>query len=163
MLNIDPWDILETVANLLILFFLLRKFLFKPVIMVMDKRQNMINEDIQSAQQAKEQAEELKRQYEEQIADIKTEADKITDSAVERAEIRSRRIIDDARNESQKIIAQAHEATERERAEILGSAKEEIADLAVMAAARIMEKNIDEQSNLVYARQLLEEVGAADE
>lgn len=163
MLNIDPWDILETVANLLILFFLLRKFLFKPVIMVMDKRQNMINEDIQSAQEAKAQAEELKRQYEEQIADIKTEADKITDSAVERAEIRSRRIIDDARNESQKIIAQAHEATERERAEILGSAKEEIADLAVMAAARIMEKNIDEQSNLVYARQLLEEVGAADE
>ncbi len=163
MLNIDIWDILWTVINLLILFALLKKFLFKPVIRVMEKRESMINEDIEKAKNAKEEAEAVKQKYETELAGISAEADKITEEAVARAQIRSGKIISEAKADADKMIAQARETAQRERTEAIESAKEEIADLAVMAAARIMEKNIDEQSNLVYARELLDEVGGADE
>ena len=71
MLNIDVWDIVWTVVNLLLFFVLLRIFLFKPVMKVMDEREQMIRDDLDSAQAAKEESEALKAKYETELAGAK--------------------------------------------------------------------------------------------
>ena len=61
MLNINIWDIVWTVVNLLLFFVLLRIFLFKPVLKVMNEREQKIRDDLDGAQAAREESEELRR------------------------------------------------------------------------------------------------------
>ena len=160
MLNVNIWDILWTVINLLVFFLLLRRFLFKPVVEMMERREQIIQDDLNSAKTAKEESEELRAKYEAELADAHKEAVKIANTAKKRAEAESAEIIADAHKEAESLISNAQAAIERDREEAIDSARSEIAGLAVMAASRVIAKNIDEDSNREYAEQLLAEVGA---
>jgi F-type H+-transporting ATPase subunit b len=160
MMNINPWDILWTVVNLLILFLLLKKFLFGRVTAMMDRRAQMIQNDLESAKQAKEESEQLKEKYEAELKDAHTEAVKITAEAKQRADKESVKIINEAHDEAAHIISDAEKVIEREREDAVAAAKEQIAGLAVMAASQVLAKNIDEESNREFAERLLAEVGA---
>jgi F-type H+-transporting ATPase subunit b len=160
MMNINPWDILWTVVNLLILFLLLKKFLFGRVTAMMDRRAQMIQDDLESAKQAKEESEQLKEKYEDELKDAHTEAVRITTAAKQRADKDAVQIINDAHEEAAQIISDAQKTIDHEREEAICAAREEIAGLAVMAASQVLAKNIDEASNREFAEQLLSEVGA---
>lgn len=163
MLNINVWDILWTVINLLIFYLLLRKFLFKPVLGMMERREQMIKDDFDKAKKASEEAEQIKAEYESKLSEAEAEAVKITTTAKQRADKESAEIVEDARAEAAHIIADAQKTIERDREAAMSAAKEQIAGLAVMAASRVLEKNIDEESNREFAEQLLAEVGAENE
>lgn len=160
MLNIDPWDILWMIINLLVLFLLLKRFLFGPVVRMMDRRAQMIQDDLDSAKQAKEESEQLKEKYEAELRDAHQEAVKITTTAKQRADKESADLISEAHAEAAQIIADARKTIDREREEAVCAAREQIAGLAVMAASQVLAKNIDEESNREFAEQLLSEVGA---
>jgi F-type H+-transporting ATPase subunit b len=163
MLNINVWDILWTVINLLIFYLLLRKFLFKPVLGMMERREQMIKDDFDKAKKASDEAEQIKAEYESKLSEAEAEAVKITTTAKQRADKESAEIVEDARAEAAHIIADAQKTIERDREAAMSAAKEQIAGLAVMAASRVLEKNIDEESNREFAEQLLAEVGAENE
>ena len=163
MLNINVWDILWTVINLLIFYLLLRKFLFKPVLSMMERREQMIKDDLDKAKKASEEAEQMKAEYETKLQEAQAEAVKIATTAKQRADRESAEIVEDARAEAAHIIEDAQKTIERDREAAMSSAKEQIAGLAVMAASRVLEKNIDEESNRNFAEQLLAEVGAENE
>ena len=163
MLNINVWDILWTVINLLIFYLLLRKFLFKPVLGMMERREQMIKDDLDNAKKASEEAEQIKAEYEAKLSEAQAEAVKITTTAKQRADKESAEIVEDAKEEAAHLIADAQKTIERDRDAALSAAKEQIAGLAVMAASRVLEKNIDEESNREFAEQLLAEVGAENE
>ncbi len=163
MLNINGWDILWTVINLLIFYILLRRFLFKPVLGMMERREQMIKDDLDKAKKASEEAEQMKAEYETKLQEAQAEAVKIATTAKQRADRESAEIVEDARAEAAHIIEDAQKTIERDREAAMSSAKEQIAGLAVMAASRVLEKNIDEESNRSFAEQLLAEVGAENE
>lgn len=163
MLNINPWDILWTVINLLVLFLLLKRFLFKPVIAMMDRRAAMIQDDIDRAKATKEEAEQLKTKYEGELKDAQQQAADITAKARKRAEADYNKIIESARTDAVAMITDAEKTIAQEQEKAVSAAKEQIADLAVLAAAQVISKNIDKESNLVYAEQILSEVGASNE
>ena len=160
MLNIDVWDIVWTVVNLLLFFVLLRVFLFKPVMKVMDEREQMIRDDIDSAQAAKEESEELRAKYETELAGAHDEALRIRSEAQESAAKEKAEIIAEAHAEAAELIADAKKTIEHDRREAIESAHDEIAGLAVLAASRVVSRIIDEDSNREYAEQILAEVGA---
>ena len=160
MLNINIWDILWTVINLLVFYLLLRKFLFKPVLGMLERREQMIKDDLDKAKKASDEAKELKAKYEAELSSAHAEAAKIANTAKQRAEKDSAEMIADARAEAAHIIADAQKTIERDRAAAVESAREEIAGLAVMAASRVLERNIDDESNRRFAEQVLAEVGA---
>ena len=81
MLNINIWDIVWTIVNLLLFFVLLRVFLFKPVLKVMNEREQKIKDDLDGAQTAREESEELKAQYDAELANVHDEADRIRSNA----------------------------------------------------------------------------------
>lgn len=147
MLKFEFWSIFEAVANVLILFVLLRIFLFKPLNKIRDERTRTVQDNLDSAEKAKTEAEELRQQYEDSISEAKEKANQIIMKAHENAESERSAIIRKSQEEAEKIVADADKAIENERKRVLRQAQSEIADLAIEAASKIIGENVDDEKN----------------
>ncbi len=159
MLKFEFWNIFWTVFNVLLLFVLLRIFLFKPINKMLDDRTQAIQKDYDDAERARKEAEELKSQYETSLGEAKEEATKILRTAHEEAENEREAIIRKSHEEAENIVAAAGETIENERKRVIRQAHSEIADLAVEAASKIVGANLDDEKN----RKLVDEFLSTEE
>ena len=136
MLSIDPWNILWTVVNLLVLYLVFKKFLFKPVMKVINAREDMIKQQFDGAKKSQEDA--LKASYDEKIESAKAEADEIIVNARNRAQEEHEAALEKTRKETEVMLekAKADIATEKEKA--TEAAQADIARLALIAARKIV-------------------------
>ncbi len=139
MLSLDVWNLLFTVINVLVLYLLMKKFLFKPVLAVLEKRKEMIAANMEEARKSQQEAEELKADYEERLSAAKEEAQQIVHNARELAEQERTGILEKTRAESEQMIEKAKAVIVSEQEQAQQEAKEEIAKLAVLAARKIIE------------------------
>ena len=137
MLSIDPWNILWTVVNLLVLYLVFKKFLFKPVMKVINAREDMIKQQFDGAKKSQEEADALKASYDEKIESAKIEADEIIVNARNRAQEEHEAAWKDQK-ETEVMLekAKADIATEKEKA--TEAAQADIARLALIAARKIV-------------------------
>ncbi|MDO5558842.1 MAG: F0F1 ATP synthase subunit B [Oscillospiraceae bacterium] len=142
MLKLD-WNIIWTVVNLLILFFFLKKFLFKKVLNIMEQRRSMVEASFAEADNAKKQAEEIKEQYEENLKNADKEAASIIASAKERAAELHDKSVEQTRHETDKMIEEANRVISLEHEKALRNSKQEIACLAVAVASKIIADKAD--------------------
>ena len=147
MLDFQFWSIFEAVVNFLILFVLLRLILFKRINKMKADRTRTIQNNLDSAEKAKAEAEELRQQYEDSISDAKEKANSIIMKAHEDAESERAAIIKKSQEEAEKIVADADKTIENERKRVLRQAQSEIADLAIEAASKIIGENVDDEKN----------------
>ncbi|MBR6968241.1 MAG: F0F1 ATP synthase subunit B [Ruminococcus sp.] len=147
MLDFQFWSIFEAVVNLVILFILLRIFLFKPINKIKADRTRTIQNDLDSAEKAKAEAEELRQQYEDSISEAKEKANNIIMKAHEDAESERAAIIKKSQEEAEKIVSEADKTIENERKRVLRQAQSQIADLAIEAASKIIGENVDDEKN----------------
>ncbi len=147
MLDFQFWSIFEAVVNLVILFILLRIFLFKPLNKMKADRTRTIQDNLDSAEKAKEEAEELRQQYEDSISEAKEKANQIIMKAHEDAESERAAIIKKSQEEAEKIVSEADRTIENERKRVLRQAQSQIADLAIEAASKIIGENVDDEKN----------------
>lgn len=147
MLKFEFWSILELIINLLILFVLLRIFLFKRINKMKDDRTRTIQNDLDSAQKAREEAEELRQRYESSISEAKEKANEIIVKAHEEAESERTAIIKKSQEEAEQIVAAADKTIESKRKQVLRQAQSQIADLAIEAASKIIGENVDDEKN----------------
>lgn len=159
MLNFDFWSIFWAVLNILILFILLRIFLFKPINKMLDSRTQSIQKDIDDAERAKKDAEELRQQYEDSISSAKEQAEEIRKEAHEKAESERAAIIRKSHEEADEIVSAASETIENERKRVIQQAHTQIADLAIEAASKVVGANLDDEKN----RRLVDEFLASEE
>lgn len=147
MLDFNFWSIFWSVLNIIILFIVLRIFLFKPMRKIMDERTRLIQDDLDAAKKSKDDADEMKRQYEESIGNAKKEAHDIIVKAHDDAEAERAAIIQRSQEEADQIVANAGKTIENERKMVLRQAQTEIADLAIEAASKIIGENLDDEKN----------------
>ena len=159
MLKFEFWSIFEAVANIIILFILLRIFLFKPVSKMMNERTQSIQKDIDDAEKARQEAEELRRQYSDTISEAKEEASRIIMKAHDDAETERSNIIQKSHEEADEIVSAASETIENERRRVLQQAQSQIADLAIEAASKIVGENLDDEKNRKLVDAFLSEEG----
>ena len=138
MLNLDPWNILFTVINLLIFFLIIKFFLLKPIKKVMDEREQMIKDDFDSAAKTKKEAEELKSEYENDLKTAKDKASQITSEAKKTAELQKNNIIDSANNQAKQIVDKAQKDASLEYDRTMAVLESEIASLALVAAEKVV-------------------------
>lgn len=160
MLKLD-WNLLWTVVNLIILFLLLKKFLFGPVCKIMDEREAKIKADLDTAKEEKEKAKKIREDYEKSIKGAREEATEITKAAKARAEKSAENTVKEAKEQSAKIIKEAQASAVKCKEQALQEAQSEIARLAIMTAGKVAEKNIDAADDEAFAKEFLREVGAA--
>lgn len=157
MLDFDFWSIFWAVLNILILFLLLRIFLFKPINKMLDDRTQSIQKDIDNAERAKKEAEELRQQYADSINSAKEEAEEIRKDAHEKAENERAAIIRKSHEEADEIVSAASETIENERKRVIQQAHTQIADLAIEAASKVVGANLDDEKNRKLVDEFLAE------
>lgn len=159
MLDIDIWNIAFTVVNLLVLVFLMKRILFKPITKIMEERTQQVKKQMDDAEQAKQEAQQLKSEYEKNVSGAKLEASRIIDNAKKRAgEIESQSQAQ-AQAQANRIIAQANMQIQQEKELAISQAQSQIAQVAIAAASRVMQANADNQSSYDAIDEYLNEVG----
>lgn len=150
-LGVNPWTALFTLANTVTLFIVLKKNLFKPVMKMIEDRQNEIDDMYRKADDSKQQAEALQAQYEEKFAAATQEAERIVKEAVHRGHDREAEIIRAANEEASAIREKASADIAQEKKKAVAEAKGEISDLALEIAEKVIEKSLDsgDQKRLV--------------
>ena len=140
--SIDTWTMIFTWANLLILFLLLKKFLFKPVTKILDERAEEIENSYKQAEETNDKALSLKSEYEEKLL-----ADGIIKSAVETADRRSESIVNEANEKVRYIMEKSQKQIEQDKQNAVTDAKREIASMAVDAAEKIIGKKLTDSDD----------------
>lgn len=143
-LNIDWQQILLHLLNFVILFAILYFLLYKPVKNFMEKRKAAYQEMDDQAHQAKAEAEELKAQYEEQLAGADAEIQEMKQAAAETAEQQAKGIREKAQDDAQEILSRAKKQAEAERDRIVDEAGNTITEMAKEAAEKAIFKSTSE-------------------
>lgn len=161
MLIPDKYTFILVAINLIILYFFMKKFLFKPVTTFMENRKNSIEKALNDAEQAKVEVAEARKNYEEQIKSIKEDSDRLLSEARTRASQEYDEIIETAKKDALAIIEKGREEAERQREEMLLEVRQQIAVLAISAATQVVQANMDTDTNRSLVEKFLDEAGAA--
>lgn len=155
------FHIIYTVIDLLLLFILLRIFLFKPVIGMIEKRKAMIADSLSDADKASADAQALKKQYEDSLKNAKQESYQIVTEANDRAKVQYNQVISKANEDAARIMQQANEAAVADREKLMKDAKAELADVALAAASKLLGTTVDPSANRAMLDAFLAEAGDA--
>ncbi|WP_312047921.1 F0F1 ATP synthase subunit B [Anaerotignum sp.] len=161
MFHVELSYIIVSIINILVLFLFLKVFLFQRVGAVIEKRQRTIESSLQDADLKKSEAYQLKQDYENDIKEAGNQAGIILKEAKQRAEIEYVSIMKEAKKEAARTMEATRKAIELEREKSVEMAKTEIADVALLAASKLVGKNVDNDTNQQYLGDFLKEVGAA--
>ena len=150
MLQLDVWNVLFTIINLLILFVLMRIFLYKPVQKIIDKRQEEADRQFGEAAAKQSEAEELKTKYQAVLSDAENEKKKVVSEARKTADEEYQRIVADAHKTASQIKDDAEAEAVSQKEQILKKAEKEIADMVVDAAAKVVASNSKDTNAALY-------------
>ena len=153
------WDLLFTIINLIVLYLLLRKFLVKPVLGIMEKRKEMIASQLAEAAAKEQAADQMKLQYEQSLAASHQESEKIVEQAKKEARAEYDRILRDADSEAGQILDSARKTVEAQREKTLREMKSQIAALAMDAAEKIARDSSDASADRAAYDRFIAETG----
>ncbi len=147
------------ILNTIILFGFLSWKLFKPVTATLEKRSNDIAKSYEDAEKAIADAEELKKTYEEKLKLAKDERSQIIAKAKDIATKQANDIVRKAQEDAQLIRENAEKQTEAYKQKAMTEVKDDIAAMAVLAAANILKKEIDVKTNRDMIVEFIDGVG----
>lgn len=157
--SIDLTTILGTIINTLILFLVLRHFLFDKVNAVLDSRKNEVAKTYEDADAALNNAKQLESEYTEKLSAAKEESAEIVKNATRKAQSRSEEIIADAKDEARGIVDKANADIEKEKKRAVNQIKDEISDMALSIASRVVSKEIDGKTHEKLIESFIDEIG----
>jgi F-type H+-transporting ATPase subunit b len=134
-------------VNFFVLLFLLRKFLYSPIKNMLDQRAAQINGDLDDAEARREEAEELKAEYEQKLKNARSEAQEIVDNAETRANKKAKDIINKAEERAENLKAKKLEEIEQAKKEAAAELRDSIADYTVLAANKLIQEQLDEDKH----------------
>lgn len=159
IVSANLWEILISLANLLILFVLFKKFLYKPVQKVLDERQAQVNKIYDDAQQDKDAAAGMKQEYEERLDTAREEADTLVRNAVQTAQRKSDQIVSEANSHASHLKQKAEEEIALEKKQMLLDVKSEISEMAVNIASKVVEREIRKADHESFVDEFIKNVG----
>ncbi len=150
--------LIAQIINFLLLVFILTKVAYKPLMKMLADRQTRIEESIRAAEEGQAAAEELKRQYEEHLAEARIKAQAIVEKAAKTAEQTKEEIVATARIEYARLLKEAQEEIAREREHALAQLRGEVVALSVACASKIVEENMDMEKNAKLVEKFMKQL-----
>ena len=160
-ISIAPWTIIFQILNLLLLMVLFKKYLFKPVTEILEKRQAEIEGHYQEAQQAETDAKAMKANYESKMAGARQEADRVIKTATESANAMSASIVEDARTQADQLKRRAQTEIDLERRRAFDEVKGELSGIALDIASQVIEREVNEKDHEAFINEFIKNVGEA--
>ena len=160
-ISIAPWTIIFQILNLLLLMVLFKKYLFKPVTEILEKRQAEIEGHYQEAQQAETDAKAMKADYESKMAGARQEADRVIKTATESANAMSASIVEDARTQADQLKRRAQTEIDLERRRAFDEVKGELSGIALDIASQVIEREVNAKDHEAFINEFIKNVGEA--
>lgn len=163
IVSVNIWQIVVSLLNLVILFLILKKFLYKPVKKMLVERQAKIDKQYSDAEEAKAKALEDQKAYEEKLSAASTEADGIIQSAVDTAKAREKEILADAKRKAEGIVAKAEGDAKLAVLKAEDSIKQEIISVSTVLTEKVLQREISEDDHKALIDEFIDNIGDRDE
>ncbi|MDA3859594.1 MAG: F0F1 ATP synthase subunit B [Melioribacteraceae bacterium] len=151
LLDVNPGLIFWVVITFVLLLIILKKMAWGPILNSLNERELFIKDSIDKAEQARIDAEKLLEENKANLARAEEEAQKIIQQGREYSEKLKAQLLEESKGEAKKMITEAISEIERKNQEAFNNLKDQVADIAVNAAEKIIRVNLDKdkQSKLV--------------
>lgn len=141
-MSITPSTLGFALINFFVMLVIIRVFLYKPVLNILDSRKAAIEEDFSAADKAKTEALALKADYEATVKNAHKEAQEILNTANKIGEEERAKFVAQARTEAENITTRARAEIEREKSQAITDLRQEVANLAVDAATQVIGREV---------------------
>lgn len=158
-LRIAPTDVILVLISTCIIILLAKKYFWSQLIALVEKRQSIIQENIDSSYRVKAEAETVKAEYDEKMKNAGKEAHDIVESAREHASQEKVRIIQEAKDEAARLRKQNQEDIEHDKLNAEKEMKAAISDVAMEAAKKLVEKEMDEVTQKKFVDDFINQAG----
>ena len=154
----DPGLFIWTIVTFLVLLFLLSKYAWKPLLQVLENRQDLIRKSLDDAEQAKHELQQVQEESSRIVAMARVDADAIiaasrADAAKLQAELRAK-----ARAEADGIVKNAERQIQQQADQSLAKIREEAVDLSLMIASKLIQRNLSKDDNDALIEDTLKQI-----
>ncbi len=161
LVTLVPWTFIAQICNLFIQVYLIKRFLFKPINAMLEKRKALADAQIKDAEKAKEEAVAMKSEYEQNMLEAKNKASDILTSAQKTAALQSEEMIKEASQQVAAIKAKAESDIAQEKRKAVNEIKGEIGGMAMEIAGKVIEREISEKDHAKLIDEFIANVGEA--
>ena len=161
LVTLVPWTLIAQILNLFLQAFLIKKFLFKPIREILEKRKAMADAQITEAEKAKADALTMKEEYEQNMAAAREKANDILVNAQKTAAAQSEEILAEASQQAKALRTKAENDIAQERKKAVNDIKNEIGSMAMDIAGKVIEREISEDDHRKLIDEYIQNVGEA--
>ncbi len=163
VISVNLWQIVISLCNLVIMFLILKKFLFKPVKTMIAKREAEVQRQYDEADAAKRDAEADRDRWAQKMETAEAQADEIIKQAVQTAEYRQETIVAEAKTRADGIVraAEVEARLQKERAE--ADIRHEIVDVSTVLAEKLLLREMNADDHRVLVDAFIDTMGERDE
>lgn len=158
LLDVNPGLIIWVTLTFIILLFVLKKVAWGPILNSLNERENFIKDSLDKAEQAKVEAEKLLEENKANLAKAEEEAQKVIQQGREYAENLKAQMLEESNSEAKKMIADAVSEIERKNNEAFNNLKNQVADIAVNAAEKIIRTSLDKEKQAKLVDEYLKDL-----
>ena len=159
----NVWTAIFAWCNLLILYFILRKLLFKPVKKMIDSRQKEVDDMYENAESDRRDAAAMKVEYEGKLQSAQAESEEILRGAVRRAQLREEEILREAGEQAARTLERAEEQIELEKKRAINEVKDEVSGLAIDIASAVIERDVSPEEHKALIDSFIENMGGEND
>lgn len=158
MISISWQELAFAIINFVVLLLILKKFLYRPFLTLMDERKEGIETALAEAAAARAETASAQATIEKLLAQARVDAQALIEAAQEKAEARKTQILTEAREEAEKINLRAKEEIARDQARALQELKEELAGLIVLSTGKLLYEELDDQRQRHLTQKVMEQI-----
>ena len=158
-LNVNFFTALFTLVNTIVLFLVLKKFLFKPVMKMIADRQQEIDGMYADADKAKTEAAAMEADYRQRLENAAQTSERMMKEAVVRAQAREDEIVTQAKVEAAAIMDKAVADIAQEKKKAVNDAKDEISEMAMAIAGKVVGRALNSEDQAALVDHFIDELG----
>ena len=161
LVAVNPVTLIAQICNLFLQMFVVKKFFLNKVLAILDARREAADKEIVDAQNAREEAMNIKATYEENMRQVKAEATALLSQAQKTASARSEEIINQAQAQAAQIKEKAAADIAQEKKKAINDAKDEISGISMAIAEKVVERQLNAADQQKLIAQFIDELGDA--
>lgn len=163
LVQVDPGLYIWTIVIFLVLAFLLMKFAWKPLLAMLEKREDNIRQSLLDAEKARDELINVKEDTEKLLSEARTESHAIVTAGKKNAERMKDEIIDKAQSKTDALLVEAKKQIEIEKDRAIADVKAEVVNLSMKVAEKLIRKNLTKEDNLKLINESLSSINPKNE
>ena len=160
--GLNTWDILATLFFFILLMALLKKVAWGPLMGIMTQREDLIASEIAAAENSRGESQRLLEEQRDLLKEARTEALAIVENAKKQGDASREEIITTARSEAIRLKESAIREIDTEKERAIAAVREEVVSLSVLAASKVLEKEVSEEDNRALIEATIAKAGEAN-